>query len=474
MDRPIYDTITKYSKSNDMPWHMPGHKRNLLQVMDNPYVMDITEIPGMDEYHCPEGIIKESQDNAASIYGVKDSWFLVNGSTVGILAAIYSCCNYGDHILIARNCHKSVYHAVELLHLHPHYIEPKWLKEFDVYGGISIEEVKSCLKACPNIKAVVVTSPTYEGVVSDVSGIAEIVHNADAVLITDEAHGAHFPFFEDMPISAVRCDSDIVIQSVHKTLPALTQTAIIHRVSDRIDRDKLFHYISLFQSTSPSYVLLGSIDYAIDYMVKAIEAKRRYINSLQWVRDELSKCLNFRLLSLNDIVDTCTVDYDNGKLMISCKSCNITGVEFANYLSQKGHIVEMCGHSYVLLMTSVMDRDEDYGKLIQDVLEYDGTITKRPKKDDILIRDFLPRVRYSIYEAMQEDREFCVLQSCKGRIAGDYVYVYPPGSPILAPGEEITEAVIGEITTGIDRGLNMKGIETSFGDSCCLSVLKKK
>lgn len=474
MDRPIYDTVLQYSRSEDTPWHMPGHKRKLQNVIDNPYAVDVTEIPGMDEYHSPEGIILEAQRNAANYYQSKDSWFLVNGSTVGILASISAVCGSGEKILVARNCHKSVYNAIELLQLQAHYVEPEWLSEWDVYGGVSSEKVRLLLKENPGIKAVVITSPTYEGVVSDVEALAQVIHEAGAVLIVDEAHGAHFPFVKEMPVSAVELGADLVIQSLHKTLPALTQTAILHRATEAVDREKVFHYVSLYQSTSPSYVLLASIDYAIDYMIKEEARKELYVVQLDWIREQLRQCSKLRLLSWNDLAGTCAREYDNGKLMLSAKGCDMSGAEMAAFLAKRGHVAEMYGSTYVLLMTSVMDEESDYRRLVADIQELDGTIKKCQKRDDILIRDSLPLIRCSIHDAINAPQECCELKKCLGKVSGSYVYAYPPGSPILVPGEQITESVLAEITFGLEQDLNMKGLLIAPEGAVQLLVLQER
>lgn len=491
MKRPIFDTVIKYSKEGGYPWHMPGHKRlpgtpkpNRIsgmpeqnrygknredRVWQDIYAMDFTEIPGLDEYHSPEGIIKEAQLWAAEIYGAKNSYFLVNGSTVGILAAMSAVCLRGGSVLIGRNCHRAVYHGVEMLDLKPYYVYPEWLEAWDMYGGVSAEEIERSLETNPDIRAVILTSPTYEGVLSDIAGISEVVHAHDAVLIVDEAHGAHLPFLsrcdeEYWHESACNCGADVVIQSLHKTLPAMTQTAILHRVSERVDEDRLFHYISMYQSTSPSYVFMASMDYAVHFMAAEKDALLKYSRRLKKVRERIGNLSHIRLFSGKALDTTCAKGYDNAKLVLSAKHVGMSGMELADQLAVSGQIVEMAGCSYVICMTSVMDSEEAFDRLAQVLEELDIRISE--ELADNIIRDFalsdmvkvIPEQGMHIADAFAAGREWRPLTECEGSLSGEYVYAYPPGSPILVPGERISKDILLMIDFYVQAGLNMKGI----------------
>ena len=249
----LYDKILEYTESDFYPFHMPGHKRNVLDV-DNPYFYDITEIDGFDNLHNPQGILKDKMDAAKEFYDSDKTFFLVNGSTCGIMAAISSVVKEKESVLVARNCHKSVFSAIYINNLDVQYVLPDYIERYGIDGGISPSKVEMMLDKNPEIKAVIITSPTYEGVVSDVEKIAEIAHSRNVVLIVDEAHGAHFGMHKAFPKSALSQGADIVIQSLHKTLPALTQTAIMHVKSRLVDIKKLEAMISVFETSSPSYV----------------------------------------------------------------------------------------------------------------------------------------------------------------------------------------------------------------------------
>ena len=230
---PLLERLSTYAASDVYPFHMPGHKRQVkmgITSAPNPFSVDITEIDGFDNLHHAEDILKESMNSAAAVYGADRSWYLVNGSTCGILAAIAAAVKPGEKILMARNSHKSAYHAVILNQLEPVYLYPEEVPEFQIPGGIEPEQVERALLEHPEIRAVFVTSPTYEGIVSDIQGIAATAHRHGAALIVDEAHGAHLPFGDGsyFPDGALQEGADLVIQSLHKTLPSLTQTAILH------------------------------------------------------------------------------------------------------------------------------------------------------------------------------------------------------------------------------------------------------
>ncbi len=490
MRRPIYDTLVKYSAQSPYPWHMPGHKRWLANksetsehtprgdVWKDIYAMDFTEIPGLDEYHCPEGIIKEAQEQAANIYGTKNSYFLVNGSTVGILAAMSAVCKRQDEVLVARNCHRSVYNAMELFALSPVYMQPEWLTEWNLYGGISPVLVEQLLEKHPGVRAVILTSPTYEGIISDISAIAQVVHWHQAVLIVDEAHGAHLPFFEDGPDSAIHQGADLVIQSLHKTLPAMTQTAILHRCSELVDEERLFHYISAYQSTSPSYVMLASIDYAIHFMAEETRRLQDYKAALHAFRDRAAAFTNIRLLEWKHITGSCAKGYDDDKLVLSAADGYRTkygGVWLSEQLSRRGQQVEMAGCTYSLCMSTVMDTAEAFHMLADALEEIDRilpeTETQAADFKEIRITDYAlldDNIISDIASALMEEKIWLPMCRCPGRVAGAYVYAYPPGSPLLVPGERITKEVISLITGYKQAGLNMKGIKD--GQLC---VLKK-
>ena len=326
----IYDKLKQLQYGEEYPFHMPGHKRNLKidPLLDEIAKVDITEITGFDDLHHPEEMIRDLMDNLKQIYGTEESYLLVNSSTAGNLSAIAALCKIGDKILVARNCHKSVYHAIELLGLDPVYIYPE-VDEDGICEGITKEQVEAVIKEEKMIKAMVLVSPTYEGRVSDIRGISDVLHQYDIPLIVDEAHGAHFVFDKYFPDSATKQGADLVIQSTHKTLPSLTQTAVLHLCSDLIKKEQVEEMIDIYETSSPSYLLMASAEYGIMYMKEEKEQLAQYVDNLKIFR---KKCEQLQKIELLDQKKLGCFAYDNGKLVFSIKNCGINGKELFHLL----------------------------------------------------------------------------------------------------------------------------------------------
>ena len=300
----LYEKLEMYGCSDYYGFHMPGHKRRLVGKQagaELPYRMDITEIEGFDDLHHACGILKEAQERAARVFGADETHFLVNGSTAGILSAVCGATEKGDTILVARNCHKSVYHAMYLNELKPVYLYPGFDRESGLNTRIDPEDVREALRRDGSIRAVVIVSPTYDGVVSDVEAIGEAAHEKGVPLIVDEAHGAHFGFHPAFFPNSNARGADVVIHSVHKTLPSLTQTALLHMNGRLADRKKIRKYLDMLQSSSPSYILMASIDRCVRLMEKeAREIFPPYVEMLFETRRRLSELRHMRLIERED------------------------------------------------------------------------------------------------------------------------------------------------------------------------------
>ncbi len=432
------------------PFHMPGHKRNSSLFGNGCFKLDFTETDDTDDLHHPKEILKERMEYAAKIYGSKKTYFLVNGSTCGLLSAVSACTKSGGPLLMARNCHKSVYNAVFLRNLKPVYICPPVTGE-GINGGISPDDVEKALQKT-NAGAFVMVSPTYEGIVSDVRAISEVCHRHGCILIVDEAHGAHFGFSDEFPESAVSSGADIVIQSLHKTLPSLTQTALLHICSHRADTAEIERYLSIYQSSSPSYILLSSIDDCIEYMAgdKGKKVFSEYIDLLKKFREE-----NKSRIMGREIVGSGNVfDIDISKIIIW------GGREVRDSLNRAGLQPEMDSLFYSLALTSIGDTEEGFNRLSWAVSSLS------PKKvKPVFITPPAPKIKLTPCEAhLQPGREI-PLEESAGRISKAAVYVYPPGIPLINQGEEITESVINLINRYKNRGFDVKGAENKI---CCL------
>lgn len=459
----LYEKLSEYSQSDYYGFHMPGHKRNASAMgVGLPYGIDITEIDGFDDLHHADGILKEAQERAARIYGADETRFLVNGSTVGILSAILGSTEKGDRILVARHCHKSVYHAIYLNELRPVYLYPEFKEDIHLNTELSVSAVKTALMECPDIRAVVIVSPTYDGVVSDIEEIAAAVHEKGIPLIVDEAHGAHFGFHSYFPENALSKGADIVIHSVHKTLPSLTQTALLHIKGEIADRERIFRYLDMLQSSSPSYVLMASIDHCIHML----EERREelfvpYAERLANIREQL------KTLSCLELLET--EHYDRSKIVISTGKTGMTGKELSEILLSEYHLqMEMAAGTYVIAMTSVADTEEGFERLRDTLFEIDARLAGRTEERNFDILNRLPENEQvmSIAEALKcadEQRrvggsQHVSVQQSEGAISAEYAYLYPPGSPLIVPGERISKKAVQLIEAYMDAGFSVEGL----------------
>ena len=453
----LYDTLIEYGKSDYVPLHMPGHKRKVMEF-ENPYSFDITEIDGFDNLHHAEGILKEAQKHAAIVCQSDETHFLVNGSSVGILSAVFSATKQNGELIMARNCHKAVYHAAELRQLKTHFIYPEMLSE-GILGDISVEMVEEAMEQHPEAKTLILTSPTYDGVVSDIKGIVKAAHAKGVSVIVDEAHGAHFLKESGFPKSAIRCGADIVIQSTHKTLPALTQTALLHVNKDYRYKEKVRKYLTMFQTSSPSYVLMASIDQAMHwYMEEGRDAYKEYLSRLKKLRGAFATQLKHLTLLTPEQV----FDYDISKVLISTGKANISGEELHKRLLKKYHIQsEMVSSEYVLFMTSVADTSEDYRRFLDAILEIDSTLEEKQAsmqaKEDMGKR----KVLMPIFEAIEKKKKQVPLLESMGEVCGTYIYIYPPGIPLLTPGEKISERCVRYLQNALEEGLEVHGLSAN-------------
>lgn len=461
----LYDKLLQYQSSEMYPFHMPGHKRRK-DDFANPFLIDITEIEGFDNLHHAEGILKDAQDRAAALYHSEETYFLVNGSTCGILAAVSACMTRGGKILMARNCHKATYHAAYLRGLDIEYLYPEKEDIFGINGGIHEDIVEKALEEFQDIQAVMITSPTYDGVVSNVEKIAQIVHRKGIPLIVDEAHGAHFGFHEYFPKSSVEMGADLVIHSLHKTLPSLTQTALLHVNGNRVDRECLRRFLDIYQTSSPSYVFMAGMDSCVCLLEKRggelFESLRRNLEVFYKQTESLG-CIylaNHGLMGKSGIHD-----FDRSKLVISARNAGFTGNQLANLLRNRYHLeLEMAGGSYGLALTSISDTEEGFLRLSEALKEIDAClenkIEKNTEKSTLTIEDIVIKneVWCRIHEALESPGESVLLEKAEGKICREFVYLYPPGIPMLVPGEIISREVLGKIRRLVREGYSVQGM----------------
>lgn len=416
----------KLRQLESYPFHMPGHKRNEKFGIVGSEI-DITEIDGFDNLHSPTGVIAKIESDLKSIYKSKRSLISVNGSSMGIMSAIYAVCDRGDKIIVARNCHKSVFNACMLLELRVIFVEPDFDSTNGYYTRLSQQALDKAIRENPDAKAAVITSPTYEGFISDIK--------CDITLITDAAHGAHLGigYFPKYP------SGDIVISSLHKTLPSLTQTAVINIYNEALT-EKVRRFNDIFQTTSPSYILMNSISICADYVKKHRRDFCVFYENLCEMR--LADTENIRIMYTDDI----------SKIIVSTASTNINGAELAKILREKYKIeAEAQSKYYVLLMTSVADEKEKL-EYLKNALE---------EIDEGLISKYTPLIKKppcpkgEILITADDEGEETELEKSAGKTSNEFVYAYPPDIPIIMPNEVISNEAISYIKDCVENGVTV-------------------
>ena len=474
---PLYTALMEYSK-NKKPFHMPGHKLGAFGNMKEIdfTALDVTEANGLDNLYEAEGIIQEAMEEMSRFYGSHKTIFLTNGSTAGILTSLMSLCKPGDEVLIARNCHHSVWHALVLIGAIPIYIQPEYDEELGLMTVMTADRVAQALKLYPNVKGAIIVSPTYEGIVSDVKGIAQVLHEAGKCLIVDEAHGAHFVVNNVFPISSVELGADMVIQSMHKTMPTLTQSGLLHLGTDLIPYDKIIKTLRMTQTSSPSYAMMATMDYMRSYVeTHLVEIETQYIKPLQEMRKRLENMKQLYLLELP------YESYDISKIIIFTHRCSIDGYTLGQYLEEYyGIVAEATLPHYIILMTTVADNEVTLSELevalraIDEALALNNTellvhnpnqtLTDKGKSADLycsqltqVMNELLPihRGMYTPREVYYGDSKWLPLEYCLGKVAAESIMFYPPGIPILYMGEVFQEKHIELIKKYADK---LKGI----------------
>lgn len=460
----LYEKLNAYAQTDFYPFHMPGHKRNPESgPLASFYRLDITEIDGFDNLHEASGVIRQAQERAARLYGAEETHFLINGSTGGLLSAIASVAGNGKVLLMARNCHKAVYHAAFLNRLNVRYLYPELLPEYDLAGAILPENVRKAIiltlrernvdprKASEVIAGIVVTSPTYDGICSNIREIVAIAHSYGIPLIVDEAHGAHLGFHAAYPKNSVQCGADVVIQSTHKTLPSPTQTAILHVDGALVNRDCLRRYLAIYQTSSPSYLLMTGIEEGLYLLENEGEARlNKLLDMRKQLEEEISSCKYLRICPYTE----------PSKVVISVKNTNFTGKQLYDVLRETYHLqLEMACETYALAMLSMMDTEEGIRRLADALKEIDSRLTQEKTPDFTSVSECWSPVRkLPLYEAYMQKGSEIPLTDAVGKIAGEFVNLYPPGIPLLVPGERIEKSFVRAIQERIRHGYTVQGI----------------
>ena len=480
---PLEKYFQHYNEKNLLPLHMPGHQRKRDMGTALPYDYDYTEVEELDNLHAPEGILQEAMNRTAAYYGCSDCFYLVNGSSSGLQAGIFTLLEEGDEVVVARNCHRSVFYALSLRKAKIHFLLPEFWEDFSCFGSVSLKEVERLLREFPKSKALIFTSPSYEGVVSDVEAIARLCHENGLSLLVDEAHGAHFSPKKGASFSesAIALGADLVVQSPHKTLCSLTQSAWILGNGERYSREKLSFYLSVFQTTSPSYPLMLSLEKATTLLEREGEALFSHWKKVMKSFREQARTLSY-FSFLWEKEEACFA-MDCSKIFLRALGIPELrlGRDLAKLLREDyGIESEMHSGENLLLMTGPFISEEELDRLflaLKDIERRFGEEKGKPLRSKLL-----PSALYQISVADNslqiseglKDGEELSLYDGESRICLEYLSLYPPGIPLLFPGEKLTAEKIQGIEALEKEGIELQYSRHRQGESRKLIFQKDK
>ncbi|AAK80294.1 lysine decarboxylase [Clostridium acetobutylicum] len=469
-ETPLFNALMEYVNRDTIPFHVPGHKKgNGIDkefknfIGENPFKIDVTVFKLVDSLHHPTGPIKKAQELAADAYGSKAAFYSVNGTSGAIQGMILSVVGDGDKIIVPRNVHKSVTAGIILSGAVPVYMHPEVDRRVGIAHGVSPETVGETLKNNPDAKAVLLINPTYYGVSTDIKKIADIVHSYDIPLIVDEAHGPHLSFNDRLPVSALKAGADMCAQSTHKIIGALTQMSLLHVNSDRIDMNRVQQIMNLLQTTSPSYILMASMDCARRQI--ALHGKELLdgtIDLCNYARREINKIPGFYCFGEEVLGKPGSYAFDPTKLTITCTDLGITGYDLDMLLANDYHIqVELSDLYNVLAVGSFGDTKENIDALINALRQISKSIssTVKNKKNSFIDIPDVPERILSPRDAFNGAKESMLIKDSVGKTSGEFLMAYPPGIPVLCPGEIITQEIIDYVSDLKAAGLYVQGTE---------------
>ena len=452
---PLLDAIVDYTRERPTYFKIPGHRyekgispRWRQWTGDGIFQFDLTEAEGLDDLHCPEGVIKEAQELAAEIFHAKATYFLVNGTTCGNEAMVLTCAGEKEKIMVPRNAHKSVLMGLILSGADPVYLMPRFDEKTGLCGNIMPEDVEEGFKKHPDCKGVFLVSPTYYGVCSNIRKISEICHKNNAILMVDEAHGGHLYFgkksmgTDKLPQGAILQGADICAQSMHKVTGSLTQSSLLHVGSDRIDRGRLEANLHMVQSTSPSYLLMTSLDAArYELAMHGPQMLSRALELAENARSRINRIKGMHCYG-KEIINENIYDLDTTRLVISASDLGITGFELADRLYEEYRVgLELADEKNVVAVVTYANEREDIQNLV-DALEKIAQNTIQSQEN---IKNFsMPSVPESVLSPRQAyfaPKKRISWENAKGKITGEALIPYPPGIPLVNPGEIITDEI---------------------------------
>lgn len=462
---PIYEALLKYKSMRVVPFDVPGHK----QGRGNPELreflgekclsVDVNAMKPLDNLGHPVSVIKEAEELAADAFGAYHAFFMVNGTTSAVQAMIMSVCKQGDKIIMPRNVHKSAINALIISGAIPVYVNPGVNKELGIPLGMSVNEVKEAIRRNPDAKAIFINNPTYYGVCSDLRTITELAHQQNMAVLVDEAHGTHFYFGEDMPLSAMAAGADMAAVSMHKTGGSLSQSSFL-LMGNRMSVGHVRQIINLTQTTSGSYLLLSSLD--ISRRNLALDGKNIFAKATalaNYGREEINKIGGYYAFSTEIVNGDSVFDFDRTKLSVHTREIGLAGVEVYDILRDDYDIqIEFGDIGNILAIISVGDRALALERLVSSLAE----IKRRYMRDKKGMLDYEyinPEVIIPPQQAFYSQQHPVPIEASAGYISGEFVMAYPPGIPILAPGERVTEEIINYIAYAKQKGSFLTGTE---------------
>lgn len=467
---PLVDAVIDYIGQNRLPFHMPGHERG--GAIPEPlkewfgeklFLWDLTEVQHMDYLHHAEGVIADAMKLAADAFGVRETKFLINGTTVGVQAMMLSSVLPGEKIILQRNSHRCTVGGLILGSLEPIYIHPEYNEDFREYTSVSTETLGKAIKSHPSAKAVLLTTPNYFGLASDIQTLSSMATIKGFRVLVDEAHGAHFPFHPDMPVSAVECDVDLVTHSAHKTLPTLTQTSWLHVVTERAASDRLMMYLTVLQSSSPSYIFMSALDACRRFMVElGTERLGLALEMADWLRDEINKIPGLHCPGREVIGKSGVVGFDRTKITIRVSDLGLTGWEAERILNDEYNVeIELSDSDNILLFITVGTKWDNVKALVPKLQQmaskkYNSRPVRRFPLPEIPPLEMLPT------KAAAADACMVPLEEAVGRVSADVVAPYPPGIPVLIHGEMVTQNIVDFIRQVNESGALVQGVHENM------------
>ena len=458
MSKLIIEELNNIVDNKLISFHVPGHKLgkiydklNYTNTLNKIYSMDTTEIPGTDNLHSPEGIIKESQERASEVFKSDETYYLINGSTCGIQAAIMALCPPKSKIIANRDCHQSVINACILGDVDPVYINSEVDKNTNILKGINIDDAIKVIDSNIDAKAIILTYPTYYGMTYDLKRVCDYAHSKDIAVIVDEAHGAHLGLSEELPKTALEQGADIVIQSTHKTLPSFTQSSMIHIQGDRVNKEQLVSILKIIESSSPSYMLMASLEIAVDiYNKYGTKLMDELLNNIDKLKNSFKE---------NNGIEFYDTD-DKTKIFISTINMGLIGYELETILREEYNIqVELSNYYGSLLICTIGNDNDDFKSLetalneISEKYRTNRNIEKIEYPNNIPVKKLTPR------EAFYKEKKSVKIYESVGKICGEYIIPYPPGISLTSPGEIITKEIIDYILFCKEKGMNVSGLK---------------